>query len=302
MRSANTMLAPGADRPGARRRAGWGVAFVAPALVLLGALHIVPVGYVVWLSVVEGRIGVRAPRFVGLDNFLALARDPGVWRTLGSTTIFLVLDVLVIMAAGLLLSLVLNSRPRGSGLFCALTLAPWATTAVVAGVIWRWILEPDVGVLTLVTAGWARSALMSPDGAMVSVVVADAWRTLGFAVVFLLAGLRAIDVEVYAAARMDGAGAWATVRHITLPLLRPILVVVLILLTLHALNSMEVTWVLTGGGPVRSTETASLRIYREAFTYFDLGAGAAWAVVLLLANGVLAGAYLRVSRKQRVLS
>lgn len=285
-----------------RRRAAWGIAFTAPALALLGALHIVPVAYVFWLSVKEGRIGAASPKFVGLENFRVLLRDPGVWRTVSSTGIFLVLDVLVIVGGGLLLALALNARLRGSGLFCALALAPWATTAVVAGVIWRWILEPDVGLLTLVTGGWGRSALMSPDGAMLSVVVADAWRTLGFAVVFLLAGLQAIDGEVCAAARMDGAGEWAALRYITLPLLRPVLVIVVILLTLHALNSMEVIWVLTGGGPVRSTETASLRVYREVFTYFDLGAGAAWAVALLVANGILAAAYLRTSRTPWVAS
>ncbi len=289
-------------RPRGRRRAAWGIAFTAPALALLGALHVVPVAYVLWLSLIEWRIGAGPPRFVGLGNFLALLRDPGVWRTVTSSGIFLVLDVLVILAGGLLLALALNARLRGSGVFCALALAPWATTAVVAGVVWRWILEPDVGLLPTLTGGWGRSALMTPAGAMVSAVVADAWRTLGFGVVFLLAGLQAIDDQVHEAARMDGAGGWATLRHITLPLLRPVVVVVAILLTLHALNSMEVIWVLTGGGPVRSTETASLRVYQEVFTYFDLGAGAAWAVVLLLANGGLASAYLRTSRASWVAS
>ena len=274
----------------------WGLAFVTPALALLGALHVVPVAYAFWLSLVAWRVGAGPPSFVGLGNFRALFEDPGVWATLTTSGTFLVLDVLVILAAGFLLALALHARPRGSGLLCALALAPWATTAVVAGVIWRWILEPDVGLLTLLAGDWGRAALMTPGGARVSVVVADAWRTLGFAVVFLLAGLQAIDREVYAAARIDGAGGWSAVWYVTLPLLRPVLVLVVILLTLHALNSMEVIWVVTGGGPVRSTETASLRVYREVFTYFDLGAGAAWAVVLLLANGMLAAAYLRSSR------
>jgi multiple sugar transport system permease protein len=272
---------------------------VAPALALLGAFHVVPVAYALWLSLQEWRIGAGPPAFVGLGNFRALAADPGVWGTLTASGTFLVLDVLVILGGGLLAALAVNARPRGAGVLCALALAPWATTAVVAGVIWRWILEPDVGLLTLATGGAGRAALMTPGGAMASVVVADAWRTLGFAVVFLLAGLQTIDRDVYAAARIDGARGWTALRHVTLPLLRPILTIVTILLTLHALNSMEVIWILTGGGPVRSTETASLRVYREVFTYFDLGAGAAWAGALLLANGVLAAGYLRSARTPR---
>ncbi|MGH7321159.1 MAG: carbohydrate ABC transporter permease [Candidatus Rokuibacteriota bacterium] len=269
---------------------------------MLGTLHVVPVAYAVVLALFDWRIGVGPPRFVGVGNFQAILRDPSVWNTLTTSGTFLVLDVLAILAAGLLLALALDTRPRGAGVWCALVLAPWATTAVVAGVIWRWILEPDVGLLTALTGGWGRAALMTPGGATVSVVVADTWRTLGFAVVFLLAGLQTLDPEIYAAARIDGAGAWQTIRHIAIPLLRPIVGVVTILLTLHALNSMEIIWVLTGGGPARATETAALRVYREVFTYFDLGVGAAWGMVLVLTNVMLATAYLRGSRVPSVAS
>jgi ABC-type sugar transport system permease subunit len=177
-------------------------------------------------------------------------------------------------------------------------LVPWAISAVVAGVVWRWMLMPETGVITylLGQAGIVAEFLMHPVLALVSIVMVDAWRQVGYAAIFLLAGLQSIDPSLYEAASVDGASKWTAFRRITLPLLAPSLLVLLILLTIHALNTVDVILVVTGGGPARLTETLAFHMYKEALYYFNIGYGSSGVDLLPGAARRIAIRYVRFPR------
>jgi ABC-type sugar transport system permease subunit len=264
-------------------------------MLVLAAMTLYPSLHLLRLSLTNWKL-VGDPMFVGMQNFIAFFQLPASWRVLYVTLLFLIWDVVVVFAVGLAVALALNQHIRFRGFFRAAVLIPWTVTAVVAGVVWRWMLLPEAGILTylLDRMGLQIDFLLNPTMSLVSIVLVDAWRTVGYAAVFLLAGLQSIDPSVYEAARVDGAGAWGTFRRITMPLLAPSSLVLLILLTIHALNTVDVILVVTGGGPMRLTETTAFHMYKEALYYFNVGYGSAVSVLLLLANVALAILYFRL--------
>jgi ABC-type sugar transport system permease subunit len=290
--------------PGAGRFAGlavklrrWapGYLFILPALLFLLALTVYPSLYLIGLSVTDWKL-TNVATFVGVKNFILFFQRPASWHVLYITGLFLFLDIIVIFGLGLPVALALNGRIRFRGFFRVVALVPWAVSAVVAGVVWRWMLLPGTGVLAyfLGRLGMESEFLLDPTLALASIVLVDAWRQIGYAAVFLLAGLQSIDPVLYEAARVDGAGAFRTFRYITAPLLAPASLVLLILMTIHALNTVDVVLVVTGGGPMRLTETMAFHMYKEAFYYFNVGYGSAVSVLLLLVNLLLAILYFRL--------
>jgi len=292
---ADAALSSLAGLSGRLRRWAPGYLFIAPAVLFLVALTVYPSLYLIGLSITDWKL-TNEPAVVGLSNFVTFFEQSASWRVLYVTLLFLVLDVAVVLGLGLPLALALNGRLRWRGLFRAAALVPWAVSAVVAGVVWRWMLLPETGVLThfLSQVGIEAEFLLDPTMALVSIVLVDAWRQIGYAAIFLLAGLQSIDPVLYEAARVDGAGPLASFRYVTIPLLAPAGLVLLILLTIHALNTVDVVLVVTGGGPMRLTETMAFHMYKEALYYFNVGYGSAVSVLLLLANLLLAVLYFRL--------
>lgn len=277
------------------RRWAPGYLFIMPAVLVLAVMTLYPSLHLIRLSLTDWKL-VGDPNFIGLRNFVGFFQLPESWRVLYVTLLFLLWDVVVCFGVGLAVALALNQRIRFRGFFRAAVLIPWTVTAVVAGVVWRWMLLPEAGVLTylLDRLGLKVDFLLNPTMSLFSIILVDAWRTVGYAAVFLLAGLQSIDLSVYEAARVDGAGPWGTFRRITMPLLAPSSLVLLILLTIHALNTVDVVLVVTGGGPMRLTETTAFHMYKEALYYFNIGYGSAVSVLLLAANVGLAFLYFRL--------
>jgi multiple sugar transport system permease protein len=277
------------------RRWAPGYLFILPAVVVLTVMTVYPSLNLIRLSLTDWKL-TGDPKFVGLRNFVAFFQLPASWRVLYVTVLFLAWDVIIVFGIGLAVALALNQRIRFRGFFRAAVLIPWTVTAVVAGVVWRWMLLPEVGVITylLSLVHVQLEFLLNPTLSLVSVILVDAWRSVGYAAVFLLAGLQSIDPSLYEAARVDGAGACANFRRITMPLLAPSGLVLLILLTIHALNTVDVILIVTGGGPMRLTETTAFHMYKEALYYFNVGYGSAVAVFLLIANIGLAILYFRL--------
>lgn len=277
------------------RRHAPGYLFILPAVLVLAVMTLYPSLHLIRLSLTDWKL-VGDPNFIGFRNFVAFFQLPASWRVLYVTVLFLFWDVLIVFGVGLAVALALNQQIRFRGFFRAAALIPWTVTAVVAGVVWRWMLLPEAGVVTYLLGqlGLQVDFLLNPTMSLISIVLVDAWRTIGYAAVFLLAGLQSIDLSIYEAARVDGASAWGTFRRITLPLLAPSSLVLLILLTIHALNTVDVILVVTGGGPMRLTETTAFHMYKEALYYFNIGYGSAIAVFLLIANIGLAILYFRL--------
>lgn len=269
---------------------------LAPTVLLLLGLTIYPMLYAVKLSL------QTAEGSWGLTNFVRLGGDRFFGIALLQTLIYSVAALVAEFGLGLGLALLLDSQIRARNLFRALLLTPIMLSPVVVGVMWRLILNPNFGVIngTLTALGIDVSRLTwlaSPKLALPSVILVDVWQWTPFMFLILLAGLQAIPREPYEAAMIDGASAWQVFRHITLPLLRPAILVALLLRTIDLLRIFDQIFILTQGGPGFATETVSLFIYKTAFRFFDFGYAAALSLVLLVLVNIISTGYVRWLRK-----
>jgi multiple sugar transport system permease protein len=273
---------------------------IAPTIAVLVSLSIYPLFYAVRISLQTGT--GEAARW-SLANFARLASDAFFLEALAHTFIYAVVALTFEFLLGLGLAVLLDRPLRGRSLFRSALLIPMMLPPVVVGVVWRLMLNPDFGAVngTLKGAGVNTEALTwtaSPVLALASVIAVDIWQWTPFMFLVLLAGLQAIPQEPYEAAIVDGSTAWQTFRHVTLPLLKPAILIALLLRTMDLLRVFDQIFILTQGGPGFSTETVSLYIYRTAFRFFDFGYAAAMSFVLLLLTNVISAGYIRMLHKQ----
>ncbi|MEZ5316770.1 MAG: sugar ABC transporter permease [Vicinamibacterales bacterium] len=270
-----------------------------PALVVLAFVAVVPLGATVWESL--HRHDLRLPwtgrPFVGLANYVTAAADTRVRTALGHTLGFTAVSVALELVLGLALALGLDALARGRGLARVVVLLPWALPTVVAALVWRFMFDSESGIVNAIAASVAPALaidwLAHPWAAWVPVVLGDVWKTTPFVALLLLAGLQAIDASLYEAARLDGASAWRRFAHITLPLLRPAIVVALIFRTLDAFRVFDLVYVLTGGGPGTATEVLSLTAFTALLQDLRFGYGSALSVIVFAVSFGLALVYVR---------
>jgi multiple sugar transport system permease protein len=274
---------------------------ILPAAVLLFVVALYPMAYAVHLSLHTSELMEIGP-YAGLANYQSLVRDPGVRWSFLASAIFVAGSVTLAVMTGLALALLLNEKVQFRTTFRASILVPWIVSQVVAAMVWRWLLNPDYGpvAVSLLDMGLPRlDPLSEPRLAMLVLVLANVWRSIAFPMVLFLAALQGIPENLYRAARVDGIPWWMTFRRVTLPMLRPTLLVCTIILTLSDFNIVALPLVLTGGGPIDATDLASLRLYREAFVDYRIGTASALAIVLFVLNVVLTIGYLRSLRMRR---
>jgi putative chitobiose transport system permease protein len=263
--------------------------FLGPALLLLGAFTFYPVVYGAALSLFDYD-AISPPRFVGLAHFRALRSDRYLGLALvNSLKYLLVVPVLQILSIGL--AIAVNAPLRGIRWFRAAYYVPVVTSIVVAGLVWRWLYEQD-GLLNyaLMRAGLLARPIAwlgQPDLALYAVMVVTLWKGLGYYMVIYLAGLQGVPPECEEAAITDGASRWQVFRHVTLPLLRPSILLASTLSAIAALKVFEEVYVMTGGGPMLRTYTMFFYIFDKGFQQLDLGYAAALAMVLATATLVL---------------
>lgn len=268
---------------------------IAPTIAVLLALSIYPLFYSIKISL-QSESGNWT-----LRNFARLAGDQFFLSALGHTLVYAVIALTLEFLIGLALALLLNAQLRARGLARALLLLPMMLPPVVVGVVWRLMLNSNFGAVngTLKGLGLNTEALTwtaSPKLAFASVIITDVWQWTPFMFLILLAGLQAIPQEPYEAALIDGSSAWQTFRHVTLPLLRPAILIALLLRTMDLLRVFDQIFILTEGGPGFATETVSLYIYRTAFRFSNFGYAAAMSFVLLLITNVISVGYIRLLR------
>ena len=273
---------------------------IAPTVAVLVALSIYPLIYSVRVSLQTG--AGEAARW-SLSNFARLASDKFFLEALAHTFIYAVVALTFEFLLGLGLAIMLDRPLRGRSLFRSVLLIPMMLPPVVVGVVWRLMLNPDFGAVngTLKSAGVNTESLTwtaSPLLALASVIAVDIWQWTPFMFLVLLAGLQAIPQEPYEAAIVDGSSAWQTFCHVTVPLLKPAILIALLLRTMDLLRVFDQIFILTEGGPGFSTETVSLYIYRTAFRFSDFGYAAAMSFVLLLFTNVISAGYIRMLQKQ----
>jgi ABC-type sugar transport system permease subunit len=286
----------GAERREARL--AWQLAAPALATILLVALF--PLLWTAWESVHlhDLRMPWLGRPFIGADNYVEAAQDPRFWDALAHTLLFTAATVTIELTLGCVLALAMNRAFRGRALVRAAILVPWAIPTVVSALLWRFMFEGQSGIMNamLVETGILREApvwFISSELAWVPAVLADVWKTTPFVALLLLAGLQNIDASLYEAARIDGASAWRQFRYVTLPLLKPAILVALIFRTLDAFRVFDLIYVMTGGGPGTSTEPIALYTFNSLLQNLRFGYGSALSVIVFAITFGLALGYIK---------
>jgi len=284
------------DKPAAWR---FSYLLILPGLLVILTMLGIPLVYAIVQSLYRVDLLRPGTPFVGLQNYVNVFNSPQFWSSLQLTFIFVAGTMTLAFVLGMATSLLLNREIRGFAVLRALVILPFIVSEVTVGITWRWLFAPDLGVINallgLVSLGPVRW-LSDPNWAMFSVILAETWRLTPFAILILLAGLQSVDKSLYEAARVDGANFWHTFRYITIPNIKPQMLITLIYLSFACVNQFGIIFSLTGGGPGRATEVVALYMYEAAFGNFQFSRGSTMAVLLFAVNVVLSLTYMRVLR------
>jgi multiple sugar transport system permease protein len=277
-----------------RRAALTGLSFVLPFLIAYALFLLWPIILGLRMSFFNwSLVGKGTNDFLGLANYGELLHDPSFWISLWHTILFTILSTPILVVLGLALAILANYVPWGKGIFRLAFFAPYVLPSAVVALIWVWLYEPGFGLISASLAsiglgniGW----LTSPQVAMLSIVITTVWWTIGFNFILYLAGLQEIPKEMYEAAELDGAGPWARLRYVTIPLLNRTTMLVLILQVLASLKIFDQIYLMTTGGPNFSTEPIIEYIYDTGFTSYRVGYASAMSYaffVIILAVSVV---------------
>ncbi len=280
--------------------------YIAPSFVVMAVILIYPLGYSLWLSFHRWTLRTfkQGVPFVGFENYQQLFSNPEFWNSLRITFTFVFLAISFEFILGMGLALLLNHDLKAKGLIRSFILLPMMCTNVVIGLTWRLLFNYEFGIINyyLNQLGFASVEwLSSPKIALWSVVLVDVWNTTSFVALLLLAGLQSLPEEPFEAARIDGANSVQTFLYLTLPLLRQTILVALLWRLIDTFRIFDVVYLLTAGGPARTTETVSIYIYRYGFQAFNLGFASAASYIMIVIMLIIAGFMARaIGRSETV--
>ena len=272
--------------------------FVLPTLILVLVVTIFPTIYSFGLSLFKWEATMKAKPFVGLDNYIMAFSDPRFLHAVWVTALLVVGGVLIEMVLGFLIAELLVTDPRPHRLMVALMLLPVMVMPVVVGYTWRLLWDAQYGPINQMI-GWIighpfqYTWLAKPATALFAIMISEIWQWTPFMFLIFYAGLSTLDLELFDAAKIDGASTWGQFWFISIPLMRPIITVAVLIRALDAIKAFDLVYTMTGGGPGSSTETISFYIYKVGFQFFRLGYGAAMSFILLIALSVLLTYLLR---------
>jgi multiple sugar transport system permease protein len=277
---------------------------LAPSLLILTVFLLFPLIWNVYLSMHDVTFSniLKNWEFVGLMNFSDLLSDPNFYSSLKVSVLFVGGSVALQFLVGLVIAVLLNQQVRGSNTLLALLIIPWTVSAVITGFSFKFIFNDDFGILNygLEQMGLEPVSWLSDPGIVVwTIVIANMWHGTPFTMLFLSAGLLSINPIVYEAAIIDGASKIRSFFYITLPLLKPFIVINIILITMWSVNFFDLILVMTNGGPLFASSTGSLFMYREAFEFGLLSKGSAVGIFLILVNLVLAYSYIKLFKRNK---
>jgi multiple sugar transport system permease protein len=237
--------------------------------------------------------------FIGLDNFKNILSDPRVFYTLAITLVFTLISVFCELILGLALALIMNKAMKGRGLIRTVSLIPWAIPTSVAALMWSYLYNGSSGIIANLISSFGlinapTELLLTAKGALGAIIAADIWKTTPYMALLLLAGLQVIPNTLYESSSLDGANKFKQFRHITLPLLKPSILVALLFRTLDAFRVFDLIYVLTGGGPGGTTESISIYAYKVMFAQTRFGYGSAMILIMAIAVGIISFAYIKL--------
>jgi multiple sugar transport system permease protein len=259
--------------------------FPAPAVMVLFLIVVLPIAFNLYLAFTKWTVGLGQPRFIGLENFIDLLSDERVQNGIKVMIYFSGLSLSLELALGLLIAVYFNREFRGSEAVQAIYILPFAATPVAVALIWRIMLNPEIGVLNYFFRSVGLSGSLwvsSPKTVIPALVLVDVWKWTPMITLIVLAGLKSLPHDPYEAARVDGASALQIFRYLTLPLIRPVLIAALMLRSLDNLKEFDMIYTITQGGPGIASETLYLYSYNVGFGFFKAGYGSALMVVVFL--------------------
>lgn len=289
---------PQRSQPGRNGRRTEPYLFIAPTVLLMAALLVIPIVTVIGYSLFDNVITNRSPEFVGIANYLQVLGDPRFHTAIGNTLFFTVVSVAAHLVLGLGFALLLNTTLIGRvpiAIFRTIYVLPWLFTVAIIAVLWRLILNPN-GVLNAVLGLGQLEWLADPALALGSVTFINVWAGYPFFMISLLAGLQGIPRDLYEAATVDGANPVQRFLNVTLPQLRPIIISMALLDLIWTSQQFALIWMTTGGGPIDATELLSTFTYKTAFSSYEFSLASTSAVVVLLLSMVMAVLYVRHQR------
>lgn len=287
-----------------RQRIATPYLFMAPAIVVLFVTTIYPLLFSLNLSfrdysIIKPQLGTP---WIGLDNYKEILSSPGFHNDLLVTLKFVLGSVAFSLLVGIGLALFFNRQGRGLGVIRTLILLPMITTPVVVGLIWRWLYNPELGVVGyfLQVLGLGSQAWLTKGGSALPVlIVTDVWQWSPFVFLIIYAALQGLPEEPYEAAQIDGANSWRILLHVTLPQLMPTILIVALLRTLSSVKIFDLIYIITQGGPGQATESLSLFVYKAIFNYNRMGLASAASFLMLLITILLCRAFFEMLIKRQ---
>ena len=276
-----------------------GIALLMPAFLLLALIVVYPIGKLIWNSFFDMRLsGGRAGTFVGWENYALVLKDPDFWNATGNTVFITLVTVPGALVVGLGLAMLANLPFRRKWPVRLALLLPWALPLSFAGLIFAWFFHTEYGVVNDVVRrlGFSHEPVMwllRPGWAMAAICLTIIWKASSFMALILLAGLQMIPRSLYEAAEVDGASRWQQFWQITVPMLMPSIIVALIFRTITALQTFDIPYTMTKGGPGNATETLAMLIHKNTIDYLDVGYGSTLAVFMFLLSLVVTAFYLK---------
>jgi ABC-type sugar transport system permease subunit len=275
------------------------LAFIAPNFILFGVFTFWPFVYSFVLSLTKWNM-IGTAKFVQLENYEKMLNDPVFWLVL-KNTVFLALGVVIVkLILALALALLLNQRLAGRSLYRAIVFSPTFTTSVAVAMVWTWIFDPFYGVLRVPLSWFGLPSpewLSDVNWSLPAIIIVSIWSGLGYDMVIFLAGLQGVPREYYEAARVDGASNWQVFRSITFPLLSPTTFFLTITAIISAFKTFDIVSVMTGGGPLNSSNVYIHYVYQNAFKWFKMGYASALAVVFFIMILIITLIQFRISRR-----
>lgn len=275
---------------------------IGPAILLVSVFAAYPLLRSIWLAFNDIDPLARTSSFVGFDNLIEAVTDAGFPALMGRTGAWVFGVVILQLLGGLGVALLLNTRFPLRGVYRGLVMVPWATPSVLVALMWKWILEPNHGVLNKVLQGLGLASqpvefLSSSQLALPTLILVDMWQGIPLFAVMILAALQAVSADLKEAAALDGCGHWGAFRHVTLPAILPTILITTVLRLIWTANYIDLILILTGGGPGESSTTLALESYLTAYKATNFGLGAAYSLIQACILAVFVVIYMRLSGK-----
>ncbi len=282
------------------RRNWMALLFLLPSLLVVVAVTFYPIVYAIRVSLYQTSY-LKMVKFFGIGHYVKFLQEAVGWQNVLNSMVYTFGSLVIALPLGMILALMLNHDIRFRVLFRTLIIVPWIVSQIVTALLWGWLLNPQFGPMNYFIREWFGAPfdfLGQTGSAMPTLIMTNVWRSFPYPMLLLLAALQTVPEEFYEAAKVDGATALQRFWKITLPMIRNTLLITTIMLSLHYFNMITLPFILTGGGPVGATDVMSLRVYREAFSFYHMGLASAVAVYIFAFNIVFSLLYIKILRTE----